>query len=166
MDPSQSRTFVGDRSRSGDCNRFRDQETAVDAETEPVSAAKNFRVNVAALAYDILKLADLQLQLANCDFQEFWRRAQPALAVLIFAGVLLVTSVPILMEAVTSWLIRTWAWSPPIAYLIVGSVPASVGATCFLIGIRRLTSAGSQFSRTHNELRENIAWLRSIVHDK
>lgn len=120
--------------------------------------------NLAALARDLARMADLQLQLLSLDIKQFWSGARTGLFVLCLAGITVLGAIPVLLFGVAGLLERFAELTPEIARLIVGSVILLVGAVTMWFSLRRIGRAAASLKRSQDEMSENLKWIRDALY--
>jgi hypothetical protein len=116
-----------------------------------------------SLLQDALQLVDLQLQLFNLDLSELWGRAKIAAALCIMASVAMVAALPVLLLSFAEELRAVTNWSSAGALAVVSGTTLALGAAALFWSLRQLTHAGASLARSQQELKENMAWLRSML---
>jgi hypothetical protein len=121
---------------------------------------------VFALAVDSLKLADLQVQLLTLDVREFWAGAWRSALVLAAGSAALIAALPVAMFGVSEYLRQAGSLSIEFALLLVSGVVLIVAAALIFWSGRRLATAAQPLRRSAEELRANLDWMRSVLHDE
>ena len=120
--------------------------------------------NVASLVRDLARMADLQLQLLALDVTQFWSSARTGLVVSLLAGIAILGSLPVLLFGLAGLLERGTGWSPEVCQLIPGIAMTIGGAILLWVGVIRIGRASASFRRSHEELSENLKWVREVLH--
>ena len=140
--------------------------TGVAAEGQKVSGAEHAPLgsNLAALARDLARMADLQLQLLSLDLKQFWSRARKGLFVSCLAGMAVLGAIPVLLFGVAGMLERFGGVTPEIARLIVGASVLLCGAVTMWFSLRRIGEAAASLQRSQDEMSQNLKWVRDALH--
>ncbi len=140
----------------------------VDVKTKPVneypvkSPVRGFVGQAAEVTGNVIELAELQVQLAKEDAADAIRIAVQPILIMVIGGILLLASLPILLFAIAGFIARYSDLSLEVAQLIV-SLTASVAAIVALIlSVRVLKSSLAPFTRSSQEFKQNITWLKTI----
>lgn len=119
---------------------------------------------IITIVHECMKLVDLQVQLVQMDFAEFWKRSQIALALLTIASALLLGSLPIALMALAAWLETGCGWSKEFSLACTAAIALSVALTSSGLAIVRLKHAVAPLSRNQEELIANLQWMRKLLH--
>lgn len=112
------------------------------------------------LTHDIVSLAELQFELFRIDCREGLRRMLVPVALLLFAGIVAVGTVPIALMFIAELLAQTTNLSRPAAFSIAAlggfivAVALGVGGWSYMRGVMRI------FARSREELTRNMAWIK------
>ncbi len=112
---------------------------------------------------DALTLAELQFQLAELDLLDARRRLTGGVSLLTFGAVVGASTLPALIGALSlalSQLAKLELW---IALLINVGVALLISICAMAIGLRRLRFHGVLFTRSRNEWRQNVKWLKAML---
>ncbi|WP_437186931.1 phage holin family protein [Planctomicrobium sp. SH668] len=153
----QHRTGLGDRGGSGAAYQEEDLNG------RPKNAYASARNNAATLAQDLLRLADLQLQLATLDLTEFWSKAKFGLVVCVVGAVTILGAVPVILMALANFVHTHTSLSVEVSQILVAVGALVIGVIFLAVSVKFLTRAGECLNRSKKELRENIEWLRDIL---
>jgi hypothetical protein len=162
-------TSTGQPLRSGHPGgerRMDDQAKMVDETKDPKAkqVVGNVRRNAVELVRDVVKLFDLQLQLAYVDLQDFFRRTRLTLLAITICSIGLVASTPIFLMSLAQLVQRTWNLRMETALFIVGGAAALMFSLILWIAVKRLTKASRVLGRSVDEMSQNLAWLREILY--
>lgn len=117
-----------------------------------------------ALAVDVLKLADLQVQLLTLDVREVWAAAWKSVLVLGGGMALVIAAMPVLLISAGEYLRQAFSLSQEFALLLVSGVVLAVATALIGWSAQRLARAAKPLRRSTDELRANMTWLRSVLH--
>ena len=115
------------------------------------------------LVYDIVALADLQLQLFRADGQEMARKAAPKLILAAVGVVIAASSLPLLMVGLAYALVELAGfpiWAAMLSSAVIGII---IGAIAVVVGIKRLQPLSGIWQRSTGELRENVEFLKETL---
>jgi hypothetical protein len=119
-----------------------------------------------ALVVDGVKLADLQIQLLTVDVRETWAGAWKAAILLAVAATALLAALPVAMFGIAEWLHESAGLSMQVALLLVAGVVLVTAAGLLVWSGKRLAVAIQPLRRSADELRANLTWMRSVIHDE
>lgn len=118
------------------------------------------------LTVDALKLADLQVQLLTIDVRRFWSSAWTSLLVMAAAAALLTAALPVAMFGCAEFLRQSLSISIEFALLLVSGIALGVACGAMVWCGLRLSVAAVPLRRSADELRENLTWMRGLLHDE
>jgi len=119
--------------------------------------------SVSDLTYDVIELAELQVQLLQLDVRQSVSKARMCLILAVVGACLLLGTVPVALLALAAALYQLAGWS------IAGSVGAAtlVGLviTAAILGAAwsYMNKGMVTLERSRDELRRNMAWLKSTL---
>ncbi len=147
-------------------SRSTGNQPGVAAESKKVDTAepRPLGSNITALARDLARMADLQMQLLSLDVQQFWAGARSGVFALCLAGIAVLGALPVLLLAFAGLLQRMLNLTPEIAGLIVGSVFVVGGTGTLWFSLRKIGKAARCLKRSQEELSENLTWVREALH--
>ena len=140
----------------------------VDVKSKPMngyphtSPVRGLVGQAAEVTGDVIELAELQLQLAKADAEDAIRIAIRPILFIGFGGVLLLASFPVVLFAAAGFLARYTEMSVELAQLVVGLVAAVIAIITASVSVYSLKSSFTPFSRSADEFKQNIAWLKAI----
>ncbi|MFO1092734.1 MAG: phage holin family protein [Planctomycetaceae bacterium] len=129
------------------------------------SVRGGLRENFAALAHDVLTLAELQVHLLAVDVREAQRWTGAAFIQLIVGVLFGVGSIPLMLMAAAYALMAALQCPPAIAFALVGVTAAVCAALAIRWSCLRLTRALSPLDRSRTEFVETLGWLKSSLRD-
>jgi len=115
------------------------------------------------LAHDIVSLAELQLELFRVDCREGLRRILIPVALLLFAGIVAVGTVPIALILVAEVLVQTADLSRAAAFSIAAMSGVIVALTIGVVGWSYLRGVVRVFERSREELTRNMTWIKHAL---
>ena len=119
--------------------------------------------NLAGLGHDLISLAELQVQLTACDVREGAAKGGMAVAFLGGAVVVALGAVPVLIAAVGLMIAELTSLPIYASLFIICGVAFLLAAGAAWWGWNRAKTAISTFSRTRQELVENINWIKRTL---
>lgn len=119
--------------------------------------------SIDALGSDLGNLASLQMRLAVCDTKESLQRLTPSLVLGGFAILVMPASVVIGLLAVAYWLVNSFSFTPPAAFLLVAGAGLILSSLSLLFAIRLSRGSFTTFRRSSEEFQRNIAWIRTVM---
>ena len=113
---------------------------------------------------DAVKLLDLQLQLVQIDLGEFWGRSRVAIALIAISGAALIAALPVGLFGIAELVRQRVGLSPEFALLAVSATVVIAALAGVWSGLRGFEEAAVPLKRSGEELRENLKWLRQLLH--
>lgn len=138
-------------------------QTTLDEQQDVESPAAGVGRNLAGLGHDLISLAELQWQLTACDIREGMSKGGGAASLMGGAAILAIGTVPVVVTA-AGLMIAGHTTLPLYGALLVASAAAILlagGAAWW--GWSRAKTAITTFSRTRQELVENINWIKRTL---
>ena len=132
--------------------------TAIDA-SAPLAVARS----TGEALVDALTLAELQLQLAEVDLHDAWKRLTSGLVFLSVGAILGVSTIPPFIVAISLAIADAANLELWISLLLTGAVALLVAVGSFAWGWRAIKRRGVLFARSRAELRQNARWFKSIL---
>ena len=120
--------------------------------------------NIASLLRDVARMGDLQLQLLSLDVQQFWSSARAGVTVSLLAAIAILASLPVLLFGIAGLMERVTNWTPEVCRLTLGAGMTVGGALVMWIAIIRVGNAAASFTRSQEELAQNLKWVREVLH--
>ena len=127
------------------------------SEESPLTA---LQTNTRDLANDILKLADLQLQLFAADGREMGREAAPKLVAVIAGLTIAMSSLPLLLVGLAYTLVELAGFTIWLAMLCSAVTGLIIGGITVLIAVQRLKPVTEIWKRSTVDLKENVDFLK------
>ncbi|HEY1068843.1 MAG TPA: phage holin family protein [Pirellulales bacterium] len=118
------------------------------------------------LAYDLITLTELQARLLLIDVREALTRSALTIVGLTAMAALALASVPVVLFGLAELIVEWAAWSRPAAYLTVGGVTLILALAVGAWTARRLSRIAIVFSRTSQELQDNLEFVKSLLEKK
>ena len=115
------------------------------------------------LTYDIVSLAELQLELFRVDCREGLRQILIPVALLLFAGIVAAGTVPIALMLVAELLVQTAGLSRAAAFSIAAMSGVIVAVTIGVVGWSYLRGVVRVFKRSREELTRNMTWIKHAL---
>jgi hypothetical protein len=127
------------------------------------SPPKGVAKDMGELAHDVVSLAELQFELFRIDCREGLRRILIPLAMLLFAGIVAVGTVPIALTFIAEFLMLAVGLSRLAAFSIVALSGFIVALVMGVVGWSYLHGAVRLFERSREELTRNMTWIKHAV---
>lgn len=127
------------------------------------SPPKGVAKGIGELTHDIVSLAELQFELLRIDCREGIRRILLPVALLLFAGIVAVATVPIALIFVAEFLVQTAGLSRAAAFSIAAMSGFIVAATIGVVGWSYLRGVVRVFERSREELTRNMTWIKNAL---
>jgi len=115
------------------------------------------------LTHDIVSLVELQFELFRVDCREGLRRILIPVAMLLFAGIVALGTVPIALMLVAEVLARAAGLSWVAAFAIAAMSGFLVALALGVTGWFCLRGVVQVFERSHEELTKNLAWIKHAL---
>lgn len=115
------------------------------------------------LAYDLITLTELQARLMYIDVRETSKRSAGSAVFLASMLVFCICSIPIVLLGLSELLVEFAGWHRAWAYLVVGGAAGAAATAAGIVAAQRLRKVGSVFARSHEELQENLEFVKSLV---
>jgi hypothetical protein len=123
----------------------------------------NVAASVSDLTHDVIELTELQTQLFALDAKYSMEKARSCLIMGVIGAAMLLGTIPVALLTVAALFVEQLEWS----YAAGAGVATLIGVviTAVVLGIAyRYVKAGLvSFDRSRNELRRNIAWLKTTL---
>ncbi len=116
-----------------------------------------------SLGLDLIQLGELQLELLRTDLASATKAVRIAACLAVVAIALLIAAAPVLLLALAAVVESVWQLSHAASLAIAGGV--AVGAS-LLLGLAGWTIGKSgmvTFSRSSDEFRSNVDWLKQVL---
>jgi hypothetical protein len=127
------------------------------------SAANVVAKGMGELTHDIVSLAGLQFELFRIDCREGIRRILIPTALLLFAGIVAVGTVPIAMILVAEFLVQVAGLSRAAAFSIAALSGFIAAVATGVVGWSCLRGAVGMFERSREELTRNMTWIKHAL---
>ena len=163
MDTQQSSYDTGWRSLFG-------TDPGVGAERAQVkhssSEQRPFGGNLAALAKDLFRMVDLQMQLLMLDLRQFWAGAKFAIILAFVAGLGFLAALPVFLLGLAGTLERMAGMNAATAQLAVAGCVFLLGVAAVRISVIWLSEASKTLKRSQEEFLTNLQWMREALHQE
>jgi predicted nucleotidyltransferase len=127
------------------------------------SAANVVAKGMGELTHDIVSLAELQFELFRIDCRDGIRRILIPAALLLFAGIVAVGTVPIAMILVAEFLVQVAGLSRAAAFSIAALSGFIAAVTIGVVGWSYLRGVVRVFERSREELTRNMTWIKHAL---
>jgi hypothetical protein len=124
------------------------------------------RRNAVTLVRDVLRLLDLQFQLLEKDVHDGWKQARIGIALGGIGAIALLAALPVLLFGISEYVRNAFAISLEAALVLISCIVIVLGGGLAVWSLRILTQSGAALKRSNEELRENLAWFRSILNQE
>ncbi len=140
-----------------------DQTKVVQRNGAPQPSSQPLARDVGEFAYDVLTLAELQVQLFVTDLQECRQRAFIPSLSLICGAALGLACFPVALAALAFWLIDVYDTSYATGFLLATIVGATLSAALCVIGQFQVRKCLAALRRSQEELVRNLRWIRKVL---
>jgi len=129
--------------------------------------ANRVRRNLTGLTHDVIRLAELQAKLFSADAGQLIRSSKLAMIMIGVAGVLALSSLPVLLFAAGWGLTSITDLNLAVSLFLSATVCGLIPATCLAwIGIRRVRHEMKLLDRSRGELSRNVAWFKKTIRNQ
>lgn len=133
-------------------------------ETQPVEKKRRpIGSNLTALVEDLIRMADLQLQLLKLDLQQFWANTGKSVVVVVMAGLFLLGAIPVLLLGLAGALQTASGLSLFASQLIVSFFAIILGGLLLRGALLTIGEATKSLKRSQEELTNNLTWMRDVL---
>lgn len=139
------------------------RQTELNGREAPQATVSEVTSHFSGLAYDLITLTELQTRLMYLDMREAGKRSAASVVFLAGMIVFLVSSIPVLLLGASELLVEYAEWHRAVAYLVVGGVAAVGASGAGVIAALRLRRVGAVFARSHQELQDNLEFVKTLV---
>ena len=115
------------------------------------------------LTHDIVWLAELQFELFRIDCREGLKRMLIPVALLLFAGIVAVGTVPVALICIAEFLAQAAGLSRAAAYSIAAMSGFIVAAVTGVGGWSYMRVVVRVFERSREELTRNMTWIKHAL---
>ena len=115
------------------------------------------------LTHDIVLLAELQFELFRIDCREGLKRMLIPVALLMFAGIVAIGTVPVALIFIAEFLEQAAGLSRAAAYSIAAMGGFIVAVTMGVVGWSYMRGAVRVFERSREELTHNMTWIKRAL---
>jgi fatty acid desaturase len=115
------------------------------------------------LTHDIMSLAELQFVLFRIDCREGLKRLLIPVALLLFAGIVAVGTVPVALIVFAEFLTQAAGLSRAVAYSIAALSGLIVAVAMGVVGWSYLRGVVHVFERSREELTRNMTWIKHAL---
>lgn len=135
----------------------------IDRNGSAKSPTKTVVRNTAKLFHDAVTLVELQAELVKIEAQQSLRKTVRPVVLLIAAACLALGCTPVLLLSLAYVLIDAAGLSHGLSLLIAGCAGLIVAVAVIAVAIRRLTHGVIGFSRSIEEFKRNISWMKQAL---
>lgn len=121
---------------------------------------------VRQFTYDVISLAELQGHLFLADLRASRIRLMRSVLLLSVAPAVGMAGLIVLLLGGGRLIAESFDWNTSVVHVVLALVAIVSGAVCGRFGWRALERSVSAFSRSRNELADNITWLKHVVQSK
>ena len=127
------------------------------------SAANVVAKGMGELTHDIVSLAELQFELFRIDCREGLKRMLVPVALLLFAGIVAVGTVPVALMLIAEILTQDAGLSRAAAFSIAALSGFVVALGIGVVGWSYLRGVVRVFERSREELTRNMTWIKHAL---
>jgi len=115
------------------------------------------------LAHDVIELGELQAQLFALDVKSTVKKTSSSVLLNIIGVCVLLGSVPVILFALGYLIAELLDWPVSAGLGIAAVVGIAISAGILLLAWNRLSAGLNSMQRSSEELRRNIAWIKSTL---
>jgi len=115
------------------------------------------------LAHDVIELGELQAQLFALDIKSTVKKTSSSVLLTIVGACVLLGSVPVILLALGYLIAELLDWPVSAGLGIAAAVGIAISAGVLLLAWNRLSAGLHSMQRSSEELRRNIAWIKSTL---
>jgi len=123
----------------------------------------NVAASVSDMTHDVIELSELQTQLFALDAKYSMEKARSCLIMAVIGVAMLLGTIPVALLTLAALCVEQFGWS----YAASAGVATLIGLiiTGIVMGVAYsyVKNGLVSFDRSRNELRRNIAWLKSTL---
>ncbi len=123
----------------------------------------NVSASFSELTHDAIELAELQAQLFAIDIKNTTHKTRTSLVFAAIGLCLLLGSIPVLLFAIAHLFIEQLGWSHAAGFAIAALIGIALSGSALVAGWLRFKAGLSTIQRSREELRRNIAWIKSSL---
>ena len=143
-----------------------DGETQMNTNGRVNGEEPNVVASFAGLSHDVIELAELQAELFALDVKDTSQGARTAL-LLSAAGILvLLGSIPVALVTIAVLLVEQFGWSNAAGFGAATAVGILLGAGILAAAWARFRTSLVTLHRSRDELRRNIAWVKTSLRNR
>jgi NhaP-type Na+/H+ or K+/H+ antiporter len=113
-----------------------------------------------------LRLLDLQFQLLETDIRDGWKHARTGIVLGGVGAIAVLAALPVLLFGISEYLRNALDISLEAALILIACLVIVAGLALAFWSLRILTRSGAALKRSSDELRENLAWFRSVLNQE
>jgi hypothetical protein len=126
----------------------------------------NVATSMSELTHDVIELAELQAQLLTLDLKSVTRQSRTSILLSVVGICLLVGTVPDLLLAIGEYFVEQHGWTHAAGYGLAAAISILASAVLLGLGWNRFQSGLKSLHRSRDELRRNIAWIKSSLRNR
>lgn len=127
------------------------------------SPAKVVARNMAEVAHDAIKLAELQVALLKMELRDFLRAAATPVVLLLFSFLLILGCIPVVLLGLAYMLVDFAGLSPALATCSVGAIGVVGAGLAAVWGAQKLRAVALALERSRGEFQRNLDWVKHIL---
>jgi len=123
----------------------------------------NVAASVSDLTHDVIELTELQVQLVALDVKQSVGKARMLLVLTVVGVCVVLGTIPVALIALAALLMHFLAWSAAAATCVAALVGLIVAGAILGTAYSYIKKGLFSMDRSREELRRNIAWLKSTL---
>jgi hypothetical protein len=139
-------------------------QTTMNGQSKKQSSAKGrIGAHVADLMHDLMSLGELQMQLLGVDLRDARSRSAIPGLLIALALMIAIASMPVLLIGIGYLLMQSTEVSEGVALVSVALLAFASASLIGLLAWRKFKQALALLTRSQNEFRENIHWIKHAL---
>ncbi|HBN79702.1 MAG TPA: hypothetical protein DD473_28540 [Planctomycetaceae bacterium] len=139
------------------------QETINQSRQKTGAPERRIQRNVSAFLHNVIELFELQGKLLAVDLRDSTNSLKLPAALLIVGMCLFLGMIPVFLGGLAFYLHQQAEWSLGASLMSVASLATMIAAALCYAGFRLSASGIGLLRRSQEELKENIAWIKSAL---
>jgi hypothetical protein len=143
-----------------------DDQTAMNTNGRKHGTEPSVATSVAGLTHDVIELAELQGQLFALAVKHTTKNVESALVMTVVGACLLIGAVHVGLIALAEFLIAEFGWTKTSGYGVATLIGVVISLGVLGVAWAQLRSGFGALNRSREELKRNIAWIKSNLRSR
>ncbi|MFO1019446.1 MAG: phage holin family protein [Planctomycetales bacterium] len=119
--------------------------------------------SLSALAQDLVRMADLQLQLLKLDLVQFWSESCRSMVIVGTSAIAILGAIPVLLMGISGALQAWLGLSAQVSQMTVALIVIVLGAFLLRGSLLTVGEAAKSLKRSQEEFTNNLTWMREAL---